>query len=150
MLLNERDKDEGKWKLVYSRPRWLRLVPSWWQVLGGSAIFIVTIFLGTYMMSRDMKAAEKDLSENGRYTIGYATGEFFKRRQRYINFHYSVGGRRFDASGYVKRNMKIMLEQGKYYVKYSSLNPGNSIMLFDKPVVKIDSLAPGCWEQMPE
>lgn len=81
---------------------------------------------------------ERDRKQHIRYTIGITTGDVHynpKSSLKTIDFIYTYRGTKYDHYGLVGwLDKSVLTGGGRYYVEFSSLNPENSEILFDRPV----------------
>ncbi|WP_126247020.1 hypothetical protein [Chitinophaga rhizosphaerae] len=148
MLLNE-PEETGKWRITWEPFGWTSRIPTWTEVFIGSALFIAMPVLYVIVYDKVNKAEEKELAENGRYTIGYTTGQIYQNNSRYVFYYYFINGRRFETSGRTARSTYVNFENGRYYVKFSSKNPEIARILFHVPECRDSLVPPDGWAALP-
>ena len=84
---------------------------------------------------------DQELSKYGRYTIGTTISFYLTAKGgRNIWYEYSVGGVKYKGASPYRLDAKV--PGGRYYVKFSKINPEVSEIFLDKPVPKHIKEAP--------
>jgi hypothetical protein len=101
------------------------------------AILIVCIIL--YIKNQNER--NKDLNQYGRYTIGVThEKEYASKANDYITYYFYYKGIKYSGKNNLQLDVKV--PDGRYYVIFSTKNPYNNYMFFDKPVPGRITIAP--------
>lgn len=99
-------------------------------------IVIAVIIVISFFLFQKKKEKTADLLTRGRYTIGETKGWSHNHRSSDYNvdYIYSVKGIFYKKFMAINSLSGIQTKNAKYIVKYDSLNPANSKMLFNMKV----------------
>jgi len=115
---------------------------------------IMLLFIGLCNRTKRLQA-DSDRKANHRYTIGI-TGNIYKNIKSStpnVKYYYYVGAVKYsgDESIYKHNEGNIEPGGGRYFVEFSSKNPGNGKLLLDYPVPMSIANAPSLgWDHIPE
>jgi len=104
-------------------------------------ISVIFYFINAYQTS--------NIRTNGKYTIGYPKKIIqTTKRSKVLIYYYSVNSEIYTSSSDIN-GISVKLNC-RYFVKYSTKNPENSLIFFDKIVLDSIKKAPlNGWKELP-
>jgi hypothetical protein len=100
------------------------------DIAGIVILLFMFFFIVDYFIR--VKRNNIDLQENARYTIGKTGESYGSRTGSTIEYIYFVGEIKYRQTQSMKDGVNY--QRGSYIVAFSTINPKNSRMLFDRPV----------------
>jgi hypothetical protein len=112
-------------------------------------IFFITLLLMLIIPITCQVIRKYNRDNYARYTIGITRGECFANRTNHdVKFIYYILNKK-----YINQNVydfKSKPINGRYFVKYDSLHPSNSVLLQDFPVPdSVKTAPPNGWKEIP-
>lgn len=124
----------------------------WGKVIGTIVLTIALISLAIYGQLRNKKL-KLEREANKMYTIGITTGIYKNIRSAVPNvvYKFSINESSFTKSEDIPDYLegKVIPQNGRYYVQYSSKDPNNCKLMLSYPVPDSVSVSGDGWTFMP-
>jgi hypothetical protein len=115
------------------------------KILSGFVFFLFILAFVLYNKNQKQKD-EADRKKNKRYTVGFTIRKYknFRSSEPQVKYVYKVYGKQYVNFEPLSSGIesKVLVSGGNYYVEYSSEDPENSKILFDRPITDSNSIPP--------
>lgn len=107
----------------------------------GCLLIITILIIGVILYVNNQDERNKDLNQYSRYTIGVThEKEHASKANDYITYYFYYNGIKYSGKNILQIDVKV--PDGRYYVIFSTKNPYNNHMFFEKPVPDRIKIAP--------
>ncbi|MFY7840510.1 MAG: hypothetical protein ACOVP7_09545 [Lacibacter sp.] len=118
-----------------------------------SLIVVVFLVIFYFYNESDLKDKEADRRNNTRYTVGFSTKRYKnpKSSKPTIEFYFFYRQSKYRSREHIDAEYEqLSLEEKRYYVEFSSINPCNCRLLFASPVPdSVNNIPDDGWSYMP-
>lgn len=109
---------------------------------------IILIVLGLVFAGYLVDSEKQDLEENACYTIAYTNGSY-KRHGEKVKYSFRFNGVNYNGVSHYKID-SLRTINGRYFLKFSSVDPRNKVFMEDLPVPDSIKAAPySGWKRLP-